>query len=237
MGRGKIHSLPARRFPSPYLRTSYKPSSYRAPHTFASRVEQVTPKASTLARDYRCPAVPDAVRNVYLGHCTGVKCVTFVGEESFFLASGDGDGDVKLWPTNPSGAGAHDEEDRDADENGDVERRGVAGWGRHGVRACGDGLSAGGEAVERRGMENDGVGVRTQWSRESSREEEVGAVLTFRASGGKGKVRVRCGVFRGRMGWGAGVDSLGVLHITCCPRGWGVNNRWGDRRRIRAASR
>lgn len=134
-----------------------------------------------------------------------MKCVTFVGEESFFLASGDGDGDVKLWLTNPCGAGTRDEEDRAADENGDADRRRVASWGRHDVRACGDGLSAGGEAVERRGMENDGVGVRTQWSRKSSREEEVGAILTLRASGGKGKVRILGGIlFTGRIDRGAG---------------------------------
>ncbi|CAN0155501.1 unnamed protein product, partial [Ectocarpus fasciculatus] len=36
---------------------------------------KMTPRASTLARDYRCPAVPDSPLDVYRGgHSAGVKC-------------------------------------------------------------------------------------------------------------------------------------------------------------------
>lgn len=63
--------------------------------------KKVTPKATTLAQDYRCPAVPDSPRDLYRGHSAGVKCVAFVGEEALLLASGSADGEVSIWPTNP----------------------------------------------------------------------------------------------------------------------------------------
>ncbi|CAM9749876.1 unnamed protein product, partial [Ascophyllum nodosum] len=69
---------------------------------------KVIPQASTLARDYRCPAVPNTPKDTYSGHHTGVKCVTFVGEEAELLASGGADGTIHLWPTNPDRDGGWD---------------------------------------------------------------------------------------------------------------------------------
>ena len=80
------------------------------PFIFHKRLSngQVIPQASTLARDYRCPAVPNTPKDTYSGHHTGVKCVTFVGEEAELLASGGADGTIHLWPTNPDRDGGWD---------------------------------------------------------------------------------------------------------------------------------
>lgn len=150
--------------------------------------EQVTPKAATLARDYRCPAVPDSPRDVYLGHSAGVKCVTFVGEEAVLLASGDGDGNVNLWPTNPLAVAVHgpaaEKEEKEEREkcmdgrevcNGDDHVSHDRG-GRNGV-SVGVGLGS----AERYGSSD----TRRRWE-----ERAVAPLLTLREGGDKGKDKV-----------------------------------------------
>lgn len=132
---------------------------------------QVTPRASTLARDYRCPAVPDTPRDVYAGHSAGVKCVTFVGEEAVLMASGSGDGEIKLWPTNPPSDG----------DSSDCDSR------------CGSEESVGARAEDRRLVDNDNapqdarnVGSNSSSSRSSIErfETEEGGGDVCRGGGG-----------------------------------------------------
>lgn len=157
----------------------------------------MTPRASTLARDYRCPAVPDAPRDVYRGHSTGVKCVAFVGEEGALLASGDSSGDVKLWPTNPSGTpcraeGIEEDEDTDdcpeedaaaaaAADADDARERAVAG-----VSGGGSGVSSSGAGVEAAGGGGEGDAVKRH-GRGCTGGGDA-ALLTLKAGGSKEKV-------------------------------------------------
>ncbi|CAN0572892.1 unnamed protein product, partial [Ectocarpus sp. 12 AP-2014] len=47
------------------------------------------------------------------------KCVAFVGEEAALLASGGGDGDISLWPTNPTALRQDDGGGGSGDDSGD----------------------------------------------------------------------------------------------------------------------
>lgn len=38
--------------------------------------------------DYRCSLLPNSLKNNFIGHKDNVKCVTFVGEQGSFIASG-----------------------------------------------------------------------------------------------------------------------------------------------------
>lgn len=166
-------------------------------------MKQVTPRAATLAHDYRCPAVPDALRDVYTDrHSAGVKCVAFVGEEAILLASGSRDGDVRLWPTNP-GAGREDGVigDDDLDElagcsDGDP---GIAEERRRRQERQGGEEERGGELLV---GSDGGVDTRSEGGRhgapasggEGGRKEDcetVAPVLALRAgAAGKDTVRV-----------------------------------------------
>eukprot|EP00903_Cladosiphon_okamuranus_P005849 g5788.t2 len=173
---------------------------------------KVAPRASTLARDYRCPAVPDCARDVYTGgHTAGVKCVTFVGDEAVLLASGGADGDISLWPTNPNSSRKGG---RDTDDDGD---------GYSSSDDNGGGAGCGGEAADARrqrrrrrrrpprpqdhagGQQDDdrrsSPGARAandgaaEGNGDNSRQDggRVSPVLTLRAGGGtagRDKVRV-----------------------------------------------
>lgn len=111
---------------------------------------QVIPQASTLAQDYRCPAVPNTPRDVYEGHTAGVKCLTFVGEEAALIASGAADGIIHLWPTNPYPDG--DSDDFDRESNNDC--RGCWSWGEgervDSSRGCARGEVRGGQSIGQR---------------------------------------------------------------------------------------
>ncbi len=166
------------------------------------RFNQTTPRASTLARDYRCPAIPDCARDVYAGgHSSGVKCVSFVGDEAALLASGGGDGDISLWPTNPtpSAEELEEEEEEDvwesSDDDDDDGADGAGGGGDDGSGGSGggdgdDGSAGGGEAAERhRRRQRRRRRPRPRQGGESSREgDEVGGGGS-QEPGGNGKGR------------------------------------------------
>lgn len=38
--------------------------------------------------DYRCSLLPNSLKNNFIGHKDNVKCVSFVGEQGSFIASG-----------------------------------------------------------------------------------------------------------------------------------------------------
>ncbi|OQR91077.1 hypothetical protein THRCLA_22491 [Thraustotheca clavata] len=60
------------------------------------------PKVTTLLRDFECQVLPNAVKTTFEGHTQNIKCVTFVGREGAFIASGSSDNIVKLWSTEPT---------------------------------------------------------------------------------------------------------------------------------------
>lgn len=132
----------------------------------------MTPKAATLAKDYRCPAVPNSARDVYRGHVAGVKCVAYVGERGFLLASGDGDGEIKIWPTNPAAFNTHSDGDDDA-------------------APVDGGKTTLEEALRRRRME--GVHDVTLEARRGQdccqQQQDVAPLMTLRAASGKEKVK------------------------------------------------
>lgn len=182
--------------------SSLNPGWIRASPT---TVSQVTPRASTLARDYRCPAVPDCARDVYVGgHAAGVKCVAFVGDEAILLASGGGDGDISLWPTNPTSSPAGQDSDGDGGYDDDDGGGGDAAEARQRrqrrQRRGADGADGGDEDDRqslpgvRVGDEDDaaagGSGESPGGGGGGGDERVVSPLLRFRA-GGAGKERVR----------------------------------------------
>ncbi|ETV99943.1 hypothetical protein H310_07963 [Aphanomyces invadans] len=62
---------------------------------------KTVPKVSTLLRDFECQVLPNAVKTTFVGHSQNVKCVTFVGREGTYIASGSSDNLIKLWSTEP----------------------------------------------------------------------------------------------------------------------------------------
>eukprot|EP00752_Nemacystus_decipiens_P018196 g16325.t1 len=182
---------------------------------------KTTPRASTLARDYRCPAVPDCARHVYTGgHTAGVKCVAFVGDEASLLASGGGDGDISLWPTNPSvpsrGAeGDCDEGDGYSDDGDDVAGDGDADEARRRRRRLRGRDANGDDSDDRQRLPglrdgDDAAGGKSQ----AAREEEgraVSPVLTLRA-GGEGTEKVRV--------WDVASNRQGSLLASACGDGF-----------------
>ncbi|KAF0728199.1 hypothetical protein Ae201684_014024 [Aphanomyces euteiches] len=60
---------------------------------------KTVPKVSTLLRDFECQVLPNAVKTTFVGHSQNVKCVTFLGREGTYIASGSSDNLVKLWTT------------------------------------------------------------------------------------------------------------------------------------------
>lgn len=56
-------------------------------------------KVNTLLADYQSHAVPNAVKSVFNGHQSNVKCLSFVGNEGTRIISGGGDFELRLWDT------------------------------------------------------------------------------------------------------------------------------------------
>ena len=60
---------------------------------------RVTPNVPSLLDDYRCFTLPNEVHTTYTGHTDSVKCVTFVGENGDYIASGGSDNTIRIWRT------------------------------------------------------------------------------------------------------------------------------------------
>lgn len=60
---------------------------------------KVVPKINSLLQDYSALVLPNALMNNLAGHKRNVKCVTFVGEEGIYIASGSSDNTIKIWGT------------------------------------------------------------------------------------------------------------------------------------------
>ncbi|KAI9206639.1 WD40-repeat-containing domain protein [Polychytrium aggregatum] len=66
---------------------------------FARYHPKITPKVTTLLRDYESVIIPNAVRHAFVGHTGNVKCVEFVGEEGKQIVSGSSDNTLRVWDT------------------------------------------------------------------------------------------------------------------------------------------
>jgi WD40 repeat protein len=69
------------------------------------------PSVTSLLRDYRCIVLPNAERSCLRGHTQNVKCVQFVGDAGWQVASGSSDNTVRLWSVD---ANVYDEAQPDA---------------------------------------------------------------------------------------------------------------------------
>ncbi|KAL6070987.1 WD40 repeat-containing protein SMU1 [Balamuthia mandrillaris] len=65
---------------------------------------KVVPKVTTLLEDFSPFVLPNALKDCFVGHRGNVKCVEFIGEEGFTLASGSSDNTIKVWDVE-AGAG------------------------------------------------------------------------------------------------------------------------------------
>ncbi|KAI8900389.1 WD40-repeat-containing domain protein [Globomyces pollinis-pini] len=59
----------------------------------------VTPKISTLLRDFSALIVPNATKTIFHGHQANVKCAEFLGSEGNFIISGSSDNTCMVWDT------------------------------------------------------------------------------------------------------------------------------------------
>ena len=60
---------------------------------------KITPKVTTLLKDFSSFVLPNRLRTDFVGHCENVKCIEFVGEDGTQIASGSSDNSIILWDT------------------------------------------------------------------------------------------------------------------------------------------
>ncbi|OLY82724.1 WD repeat-containing protein 5B [Smittium mucronatum] len=61
-----------------------------------------SPTVNTLLQDYEPPVLPNKIRSSFVGHKANVKCVTFIGEDGDYIASGSSDNTIKIWDVEKS---------------------------------------------------------------------------------------------------------------------------------------